>query len=92
MKDFIRAAAPFVLCGIAVAIICARLGGKKGQKSRGTDNSIAIGMALGLMLAPAFNSIGLWENHSIGFALCPLWGMALASFRKKSDDTDEKQA
>ena len=58
MKDFIQAAAPFVLCGIAVAIICARPGGKKGQESRGMDNRIAIGMALGLMLAPTLKQTG----------------------------------
>lgn len=87
MKDFIAAALPWVLCGIAVAILCVRLGGRKEKE---LDNRLAIGMALGLMFSPALNSIGLWENHGIGFALGPLWGMALALLCRKSDDSDEK--
>ncbi len=86
MKEFVVAAIPWVLCGIAVAILCARLGGKKDQKP---DNSLAIGMAFGLLFSPVLNSMGLWENHGIGFALCPLWGMALASLGRKRDDGNE---
>ena len=26
------------------------------------------------------NGCSLWENHALGLALGPLWGMALASF------------
>lgn len=90
MKDFITAAMPWVLCGIAVAILCARLGGRKEQQSEKLDNSLAIGLALGLMFSPALNSMGLWENHGIGFALGPLWGMALASLNQRRDDSHEK--
>ena len=32
-----------------------------------------------LLLGVALNSCGLWENHALGLALGPLWGMDLAS-------------
>ena len=40
---------------------------------------MALGMALGLLLGVALNGTGLWENHGLGLALGPLWGMALAT-------------
>ncbi len=79
MKDFITAALPWVLCGLAVAILCARLGRQGGSKSKKLDQSMAVGAALGLLLGVTLNGCGLWENHALGFSLGPLWGMALAS-------------
>ena len=51
MKDFIAAALPWVLCALAVALLCARLG-KAGGQSRRLDQSMATGAALGLALGP----------------------------------------
>lgn len=79
MKEFIVAALPWVLCGLAVAVLCARLGGQCASKSGKPDQSMAIGAALGLLLGVALNGCGLWENHALGLAMGPLWGMALAS-------------
>ena len=79
MKDFIIAALPWVLCGLAVAILCARLGGRDGNTGKKLDQAMATGAALGLLLGVALNGCGLWENHALGFSLGPLWGMALAS-------------
>ena len=90
MKDFVLAALPWVLCGVAVAIICSRMGRREEKKSGKLDQRIAIGLALGLMFGPALNSIGLWENHGIGLALGPLWGMALALLFDNKKSTDEE--
>lgn len=79
MKDFITAALPWVMCGLAVAILCARLGRQDGSKGRKLDQSMAVGASLGLLLGVTLNGCGLWENHALGFSLGPLWGMALAS-------------
>ena len=80
MKDFILAALPWVLCGIAVAVICVKLWSRKTkEKDKALENRMALGMALGLLLGVTLNSIGLWENQGLGFALGPLWGMALAA-------------
>lgn len=90
MKDFIINALPWVICGISVAIICAKLG--FGKKEKEADSRIAIGMALGLMLSPVLNSFELWENHGLGFALGPLLGMAIASLFGNKDNSDEENA
>ena len=79
MKDFIAAALPWVLCGLAVAILCAWLGRRDGSTGKKLEQSMATGAALGLLLGVALNGCGLWENHALGFSLGPLWGMALAS-------------
>lgn len=39
----------------------------------------ATGAALGLLLGVVLNGCGLWEDHLLGFAIGPLWGMALAA-------------
>ena len=90
MKDFVLAALPWVLCGVAVAIICSRMGSREEKKSGKVDQRIAIGLALGLMFGSALNSIGLWQNHGIGLALGPLWGMALALLLDNKKSTDEE--
>ena len=89
MKDFLLAALPWGLCGLAVAIVCAKLGKRKEDPDKKLDQQIALGMALGLMLSPALNSIGLWESHAVGIALGPLWGMALACLLYKEDPSEK---
>ena len=90
MRDFLLAALPWVLCGIAVAIICAGLGREKAnEEKKALEQRMALGLALGLMFGAALNSVGLWENHALGFALGPLWGMALAALFHGSEDSGE---
>ena len=75
MRDFLLAALPWVLAGTAVVILCAG----NGRKQEKDDERIAIGMCRGRLLGMLLNGCGLWENHAIGLALGPLWGMALAN-------------
>ena len=95
MKDFVLAALPWVLAGLAVAIICAGMGTRKSEKKeKETEQHIAIGLSLGLLFGVALNGCGLWDNHAIGFALGPLWGMALATLfdnRNKNDDEGKSE-
>lgn len=90
IKDFVLAALPWILAGLAVAIICAGMETRKSEKKeKETERHIAIGLSLGLFWGVALNGCGLWDNHTIGFALGPLWGMALATLfdkRNKKDD------
>ena len=90
IKDFVLAALPWILAGLAVAIICAGMGTRKSEKrEKETEQHIAIGLSLGLLFGVALNGCGLWDNHAIGFALGPLWGMALATLfanQNKKDD------
>ena len=80
MKEFILAALPWVLAGLAVAIICAGLGKRKSESNeQERQQHIALGLSLGLMWGVALNNCGLWESQSLGLALGPLWGMAFAT-------------
>ena len=72
MREFILAALPWILTGIPIAVLCAALHQKKRE-------SIALGASLGLLLGVALNGCGLWESHALGFAIGPLWGMAIAA-------------
>ena len=93
MKDFVLAALPWIFAGLAVAIICAGMGTQKSEKTeKEREQHIAIGLSLGLLFGVALNGCGLWDNHAIGFALGPLWGMALATlFANRNNNDDEKK-
>ena len=84
MKEFIFAALPLVLMGLALAILAVNYVMEK-QKDEKWETRIAMGAGLGLILGVTLNSCGLWENHLLGVALGPMWGMAIASLisRKK---------
>lgn len=85
VKDFVLAALPWVLAGIAVAILCAGMDTRKAKEnSKALEEHMAVGTALGLMAGVALNYCGLWESHALG----PLWGMALAtlSVGRRNDD------
>lgn len=87
VKDFVLAALPWVLAGIAVAILCAGMGTRKAreQHSRALEERMAVGTALGLIAGVALNYCGLWESHALG----PLWGMALATLSAGRRNDDE---
>ena len=80
VKDFVLAALPWILAGIAVAILCAGMGTRRAKEnSKALEEHMAIGTSLGLLAGVALNYCGLWESHALGLALGPLWGMALAT-------------
>ena len=90
VKDFVLAALPWVLAGIAVAILCAGMGTRKAREnSKALEERMAVGMALGLIAGVALNYCGLWESHALGVALGPLWGMALATLSAGRNNDDE---
>lgn len=71
MKEFILAALPLVLMGLALAVLAAsHMAEKQGAH-------IATGAGLGLILGMALNGCGLWESHLPGLALGPLLGICL---------------
>ena len=85
MNEFITAALPWVLAGIAVAVLC--VGMERQESERAQDGRMALGLALGLLLGVMLNGCGLWENHAVGLALGPLWGMALASLHRSRNSS-----
>lgn len=93
MNDFAAAALPWVLAGIALALLAVSHGAEaQTDAKRGTR--LAAGAGLGLLLGVVLNGCGFWENHAIGLALGPLWGMALAALYQggngEEDDSSEK--
>ena len=78
MQVFIVNALPWVLTGLALAILAVNCGMEK-QKDADKGARIAMGAGLGLMFGVALNSCGLWESHALGLVLGALWGVALAS-------------
>lgn len=94
MKEFIRAALPFVLAGLAVVVICAGTGGARAKKcDKGMENRIAAGMVFGLAIGIALDSCGIFDASMLGLTLGPLWGMAIAVLSGGSArrGADEKQ-
>ena len=89
MKEFLFSALPFVLEGIALAILAANYQVGK-QKDGKFKQHIAMGAGFGLLLGVALNNCGLWENHILGIILGPLWGMAVSTTPRScdSDRTD----
>ncbi len=81
------AALPWVLAGLAIAIICAGMGREKTAESeKKLEQHMFIGMALGLLLGMAINQCGFLESHALGLAIGPLWGMALAALVDGSEN------
>ena len=89
MRAFVTSALPWVMMGIALAIVAVHCGAKKGREQ---DMHMALGAGLGLMLGVALNGCGLWTNHAIGIALGPLWGMALACVFEREEKSGAKDS
>ena len=87
MKDFLLAALPWVIMGLATAILVVNHGTQK-QTDKQCGERIALGAALGLLFGVMLNNCGLWDNHALGFAIGPLWGMALVSLFKGGSSED----
>lgn len=76
MRDFITAALPLVLLGLAIALFAASAGQEPTQEPEQQRQNMLVGLALGLILGAVLNGCGLIANHTLGLALCALLGMA----------------
>lgn len=91
--DFIRAAAPWVAMGLAVAILAVR-GGKRKKATEKQDKKQAgnygtEGMCLGMCFGTALGS-ALWSDTGIGLSLGMLIGLAIGSGIRKDQGDSEK--
>lgn len=88
MNEFALSALPWVMVGIALAILAVSFGSEKRRgEARGAH--IAVGASFGLLLGVTLNSCGLWENHLLGLVLGPLWGMALGALYKGEEAPEQ---
>jgi hypothetical protein len=99
MADFILAALPWIVIGIAAAVAAAYLGGKRrkvkvnanretdettSKNENGTDNYMSIGMCLGMCCGSALGVTGIFPS-SYGAAFGMLIGMLVGMFIKKNE-------
>lgn len=75
--DFIKAALPWILMGIPVAIIVANLGAiMETQSVEKRTKRSGMGIGLGLLLGLILGSTGFFGELT-GMAIGLLWGMAI---------------
>lgn len=86
MLDFIRAATPWVLIGLSLALFFAGSANRKpDEKPRG--NFGAVGMCIGMCIGTALGS-ALWNNTGLGISMGMLVGLAIGSCIQKETDAD----
>ena len=86
MLDFIRAATPWVLIGLSLAVFFAGNANRKpDEKPRGNFGSV--GMCIGMCTGTALGS-ALWNNTGLGISMGMLVGLVIGSCIKKETDDD----
>lgn len=86
MLDFIRAATPWVLIGLSLAVFFAgNTNRKPDEKPRGNFGSV--GMCIGMCIGTALGS-ALWNNTGLGISMGMLVGLVIGSCIKKETDDD----
>ena len=88
--DFIRAALPWIIMGLLLAVYFARCAGKK-KKEEQTGEYGAEGMCLGMCFGTAIGT-AFGNNIAIGLPLGMLFGLAIgSSIKKEEQNNDEKE-
>ena len=88
--DFIRAALPWIIMGLLLAVYFARCAGKK-KKEEQTGDYGAEGMCLGMCFGTAIGTAFV-NNIAIGLPLGMLFGLAIgSSIKKEEQNNDEKE-
>lgn len=77
MKDFITAALPWIIIGIAIALLAVNA----GKRKKGDDN-MSEGMCIGMCIGVALGASGVIDL-GLGISLGMLAGMAVGSCVKK---------
>ena len=88
--DFIRAALPWIIMGLLLAVYFARCAGKK-KKEEQTGDYGAEGMCLGMCFGTAIGT-AFGNNIAIGLPLGMLFGLAIgSSIKKEGQNNDAKK-
>ena len=88
--DFIRAALPWIVMGLLLAVYFARCAGKK-KKEEQTGDYGAEGMCLGMCFGTAIGT-AFGNNIAIGLPLGMLFDLAVgSSIKKEEQNNDEKE-
>ena len=87
--DFLRAALPWIMVGLALAVFFARNAGKKKNKEKTGDygtEGMCLGMCLGTAIGASFGN-----NTGIGISLGMLIGLAIGTCIKKEGQNDDEK-
>ena len=88
--DFLRAALPWIVMGLLLAVFAARSAGRK-KKEKEIDNYGTEGMCLGMCFGTAVGA-ALGNNTGIGITLGMLLGLAVGtSIKKEGQGNDQKK-
>ena len=88
--DFLRAALPWIVMGLLLAVFAARSAGRK-KKEKEIDNYGIEGMCLGMCFGTAIGT-AFGNNIAIGLPLGMLFGLAVgSSIKKEEQNNDEKE-
>ena len=88
--DFLRAALPWIVMGLLLAVFFARSSGKE-KKEETPDNYGTTGMCLGMCFGTAIGT-ALGNNTGIGISLGMLIGLAIGTcIKKEGPNNDEKE-
>ncbi|MDO5785773.1 MAG: hypothetical protein Q4P20_12000 [Eubacteriales bacterium] len=86
MKEFIFAALPWVLMGLALAVIAAAAAeARKKETEKVFGQGIAVGAGLGIVAGVILYACSFVESNAICLAIGPLLGMAVASLIPKKE-------
>ena len=89
VMDFLRAALPWSVVGLTLAVSFAENAGKKKEKEN-TENYGAEGMSLGMCFGTAIGAS--LHNIGLGISLGMLIGLAIGTcIKKEEQDDDEKE-
>ena len=81
---FLRAALPWIVVGLTLAVLCTRGAGKTRKKEPASDygtEGMCLGMCLGTAIGTAFGS-----NTGLGISLGMLLGLTVGTCIKKEKD------
>ena len=87
--DFLRAAMPWIVIGLLLAVFFARKGKKKGGTTQEADYGL-LGMCLGMSFGSAIG-ISLGNHSGIGISLGMLTGLVIGSCIKKKEPNNNEE-
>ena len=82
---FVKAALPFIIVGVVLAILAAKKGRHIDDKNKEDKNYSSEGMAIGMCLGLAVG-VALGDYLAYGLALGMFIGLAVGSLIKKEDE------
>ena len=85
--DFLRAALPWIVMGLLLAVFFARSAGKE-KKEETPDNCGTTGMCLGMCFGTAIGT-ALGNNTGIGISLGMMIGLAIGTCIKKGSQGED---